>query len=324
MLDRRRTIASLALFAASLTAAGGALAQSGFPVKSLRIIPMGTGFPENTTRMLAAEIAEMTGQSVVVEAKPGANGILASEYVAKQPADGYTILIGTNSTHAANQSLYKKLPYDFINDFAPISGVSQGLLLAAVNPARMSVRSIAELTTLAKKEPGKLTFGWGGSSPRAAAELYKQIAGVKLVDVPYKTNPQAISDLLGGQIDLIFADLAIISQHLKAGTLRPLAVTGVQRASSFPDVPTMQEAGVPGYDLTFWLAAYVPAGTPKDIVNRLNELFVAALGRPKMVEYLTNVGSVPFPTTPDQLMKFQQDESVKWKRIIEFAGMAPQ
>jgi len=308
---------------AVLGAAGAALAQ-GFPNKPLRIIPMGVGFPENTTRVVVAEIQDSLKQTIIVEAKAGANGILAADYVAKQPADGYTILIGTNSTHAANQSLYKSLPYDYVKDFAPITGVSNAQLLAVVNAKNVPAKSIAELTALAKKDPGKLTFGWGGSSPRAAVELYKLQAGVNLQSVPYKTNPQATIDLVGGRIDLMISDFSTLMPHVRSGALRALAVSGKARLPSLPDMPTMQEAGVPDYDMTFWLAAYAPANTPRDVVQRLNELFVTALKRPKVVEYLANAGGVPFPTTPDELMKFQVAEYAKWRKIITAAGIQPE
>jgi len=307
----------------SLFVSGSALAQ-GFPNKPIRIIPMGTGFPENTTRVIAAELQEMTKQSIIVEPKPGANGILASEYVAKQPADGYTILIGTNSTHAANQSLYKKLPYDYVKDFAPITGISQGALLAVVNPQNIAAKNISELTALARKDPGKITFGWGGSSPRAAAELYKLMAGIDLRSIPYKTNPQATIDLIGGRIDLMISDLSTLMPHVKTGALRPLAISTKERLSSLPEIPTMGESGVTGFDLTFWLAAYAPAGTPKDVVQKLNELFAAALKRPRVVEFLTNAGSYAYPTSPDELMQYQLQETVKWKKIIVAAKIDPE
>jgi len=220
--------------------------------------------------------------------------------------------------------MYKKLPYDHVKDFQPISGVSQGILLAAVNPQKVPVRSIAELTALARKEPGKLSYGWGGTAPRAAAELYNLSAGIKIEGVPYKTNPQVVIDLVGGRLDLFIGDLSVLMPQIKSGALRPLAVSSNSRWASLPDVPMMKEAGVPDYDLTFWLAAYAPAGTPRDVVQRLNEYFVAALQRPKVLEYLTNVGSTPFPTSPDELMKFQIAETAKWKKIVVAAGIQPE
>ena len=197
------------------------------------------------------------------------------------------------------------------------------MLLVAVHPT-LPARSIAELTALAKREPGKLTFGWGSSVNRMAPELYKLTAGVNITDIPYKTNPLAATDLLGGRISLMMGDLGLLVPHAKSGAIRPLAVTGIQRSPQIPDVPTMQEAGVPDYGMTFWLAAYLPAGTPRDIVSRINSLFVAALDRPKVKEYLEKAGQFPFPTTSDELMRFQISEHDKWRKIIQAAGIQPE
>lgn len=300
--------------------AGGAGAQSKYPLKPQRFIAMGTGFPENTARVLGNEMMEITGQRVVVEAKPGANGILAADYVAKAPADGYTILIGTNSTHAANQTLYKKLPYDYVKDFIPVSGIAQGMVLAVVHP-QVPARSIRELTALAKKRPDKLTFGSGSSVSLAAVELYKLMAGIRMVNVPYKTVPAASIDLIAGRIDFMMVNLGVAIPHVSAGKLRALAVSGSRRWSVLGDVPTMHEAGVSGYEWTFWNAAWLPAGTPKDVVARANELFVTVLERPKVKEYLFAAAAVAFPTTSDELMKFQITEHDKWRKVILAAGI---
>jgi tripartite-type tricarboxylate transporter receptor subunit TctC len=312
-----------ALFACGFAHADIALAQTQFPSKPHRFIAMGTGFPENTARVLGAEMFELTKQRVVVEAKPGANGILAAEYVARAAPDGYTMLIGTNSTHAANQSLYKKLPYDYVNDFIPVSGISQGMVLAVVHP-QVPVNSIRELTALAKKDPDKLTFGSGSSVSLAAVELYKLTAGIRMTNVPYKTVPQASTDLIAGRIDMMMANLGVVMPHVSSGKLRALAVSGAQRWPVLSHVPTMRQAGVPRYEWTFWNAAWLPAGTPREIVARANELFVTALNRPKVKDYLFNAGSVAFPTTSDELLKFQIAEHDKWRKVIVAAGIQPE
>ena len=317
----RRTVAALA--ALTLTHSAVVLAQVQPGAKPLRFIAMGTGFPENTARVLGAEIYEITQQRVVVEARAGANGILAAEFVAHAAPDGNTILIGTNSTHAANQSLYKKLPYDYVKDFIPVSGISKGIVLAVVHP-QVPAKSIRELTALALRHPDKLTFGSGSSVSLAAVELYKLTAGVKIRNIPYKTVPQATTDLIAGRIDMMMANLGVVMPHVTAGKLRALAVSSAQRWPVLPDVPTMQEAGVPGYEWSFWNAAWLPAGTPKDIVTRLNDTFVTVLNRPKVKEYLLNAGSVPFPTTSDELMKFQVAEHDKWRKVIRAAGIQPE
>ena len=298
-----------------LACSAGALAQSGFPVKPLRFIAMGVGFPENTARVIGNEISAFTRQIVVVEPRPGANGILAAEYVAKAPADGYTLLIGTNSTHAANPSLYKKLPYHYIKDFAPVSGISTGMLLAVVNP-HVPATTIAELTALARRSPGNLTYGSGSSVGLTAVEYYKLLTGINISNVPYKTVPQATTDLIAGRIDMMIVNLGTAMPQVQAGKLRGLAVTGAQRWPLLPDTPTMREAGVPNYEWTFWNAAWLPAGTPAEIVTRMNELFAAALDRPKVKAYLSNAGSTSFATTPDGLMKFQIAEHDKWRKVI--------
>ena len=314
-----RLAVAVAITGAVVGIAGTAAAQS-YPSKPQRLIAMGVGFPENTARAIAVEITEITKQPVIVEPKPGANGILAADYVAKQPADGYTILIGTNSTHAANQSLYPSLPYDYVKDFIPVSGVSKGLVMAVVN-TDTPVKSIAEFTALAKKQPGKFTFGHGSSSTQGAVELYKLVAGLDLVGVRYKTVPQAMTDLIAGRIDFMMVNIGEASPQVKAGKIRPLAVTGKQRWPLFPDVPTMHEAGVADFEWSFWLGAWAPANTPRDVVNRANQLVVAALGSQKVKDYLTAAGSVPFPTTSDELMKFQIAEHDKWARVVKASGM---
>ena len=292
-----------------------ALAQSAFPAKPLRFIAMGTGFPENTARFIGNEIAAMTKQLVIVEPRPGANGILAAEFVAKAPPDGYTLLAGTNSTHAANPSLYKKLPYHYIKDFAPVSGISMGMSLAVVNP-HVPVKTVAELTTLARKSPGHLTFGSGSSVGLVAVEYYKLVTGINMTNVPYKAVPQAATDLIAGRIDMMILNLGTAMPQVQAGKLRALAVTGAKRWPVLPNTPTMSEAGVPNYEWSFWNAAWLPAGTPVEIVTRMNELLVAALERPKVKEYLFNAGSTAFATTPEELMKFQIAEHDKWRKVI--------
>lgn len=304
----------------ALVFAPAAQAQATFPAKPHRFIAMGAGFPENTARVLGQEMMELTGQRVIVEVRPGANGILAAEYVAKSPPDGYTILIGTNSTHAANQSLYRKLPYDYVKDFIPVSGIARGMVVAVVHP-QVPARSIRELTALAKKHPDKLTFGSGSSVSLAAVELYKLMAGIKMVNVPYKTVPAAGIDLIAGRIDFLMANFGVVMPHISAGKVRPLAVSGAQRWPLLAEVPTMNEAGVTGYEWSFWNAAWLPAGTPQDIVARANSLFVTALGRPKVKEYLYAAGSTAFPTTPEELMKFQIAEHDKWRKVILAAGI---
>ncbi len=317
-----KCLRALALIA--LAASGAAYAQGdAFPSKPVRLVVCCTGFPEAVARVIAEQVAEATKYQFVVDPKPGANGILAAEYVAKAAPDGYTVLIGTNSTHAANQTLYKQLNYDYVKDFVPVTALSQGALMLAVNPS-LPANSVAELTALAKKDPGKLTYGYASSSTRAAMEQYKQMAGIVIQDIPYKTLPQATTDLLGGRLDLMIGDMVSLPPQVQSGKLRALAVTGPRRMAAFPNVPTMAEAGVTGYVLTFWLGAWAPAGTPAPIVQKLNEMIVAALRSPRVTEFLVKAGSEPYPTTSEELMTFQVAEQKKWNKILTTAGVQPE
>jgi tripartite-type tricarboxylate transporter receptor subunit TctC len=298
-------------------------AQTAFPAKTLRFIAMGAGFPENTARVIGNEITAITKQQVVVEPRPGANGILAAEFVAKAPPDGYTLLIGTNSTHAANPSLYKKLPYHYVKDFAPVSGASIGMSLLVVNP-HVPAKTVSQLTALARQSPSKLTFGSGSTSGLIGVEYYKLVAGIDITNVPYKTVPQATTDLIAGRIDMMVLNLGAAIPQVQAGKLRGLAVTGAKRWPVLPNTPTLHEAGMPNYEWTFWNAAWLPAGTPTEIVGRMNELFIAALEQPKVKAYLFNAGSTAFATSPDELMKFQIAEHDKWRKIILAAKIQPE
>lgn len=301
--------------AIGMTFGSTALAQAWLPAKPLRFVAMSTGFPENTARALANEITLMAKQNIVVDPRPGANGILAAEHVARAAPDGYTLLVGTNSTHAANPSLYKRLPYDYVKDFAPVSGISLGMSAIVINP-HVPAKTVGELTTLARKAPGNLTFGHGSSVSLTAIEYYKMLAGINITSVPYKTVPQGITDLIAGRIDIMAANLGAAVPQVQARRLRALAVTGATRWPLLPDTPTMKESGVQGYEWTFWNAAWLPANTPPEVVMRLNEWIMLALERPRVKDYLFNAGSTAFGTTSDGLMKFQIAEHDKWRKVI--------
>ncbi|WP_158215203.1 Bug family tripartite tricarboxylate transporter substrate binding protein [Candidimonas nitroreducens] len=301
-----------------------AWAQGTYPSKPITFVVCCNGLPEAVSRALADEIGKFSGQSIIVQSKPGVNGSLAAAYVARSVPDGYTVLIGTSSTHAANQSLYKKLPYDFVHDFVPISGISKGYLGLIVRQD-LPVSNLSEFIALAKRSPGQLTFGYASSSVRAGAELLAQMTGVKFRGISYKTNPQAAIDLSGGRIDFMTSELLTATSVVASGKARILAVSSPKRISTMPNVPTVEEAGVPGYELSFWLGAWVPAKTSSAIVKRLNGLFVQALASPKVQKFLeTGAGSEAFPTTSDELMKFQLAEKDKWHRILSAAGIQPQ
>jgi tripartite-type tricarboxylate transporter receptor subunit TctC len=313
---------SSTLALAALLAVGAAAAQT-FPDKPITfVVPFAAGSAtDQIARALGNGVTAETKQPVVIENKAGASGFIASQQVAKAPADGYTVLITTNTTHAANEHLFKKLPYDPVKDFSPVAALGKGGQIMVVNP-NSPAKTVAEFVALAKKEPGKLSFGSGSSSSRMAGELLQQLAGIKLLHVPYKSNPLAVTDLLGGQIDMMITDTATGLPQVKAGKLRALGVSGAQRSPLAPEVPTIAEAGVKGYEMGYWFAAYAPAKTPPAVVKRLNELLVkAAKSEAAKTSFYEPSGTEVFTTSPEDLAKFQAAESQKWGRIIKAAGI---
>ncbi|HEU5296250.1 MAG TPA: tripartite tricarboxylate transporter substrate binding protein [Burkholderiaceae bacterium] len=319
-LSRRALIAAVA--AAAIAPAVWAQTYPAKPVTF--IVPFAAGSAtDQLARALGQSITEQTKQAVVVDNKAGASGMLAAQAAARAQPDGYTVLITTNTTHAANEHLYKKLPYDPVKDFAPVSGLGKGgqvLVVAAGAP----YKSVKDLLDFAKKNPGKLTFGSGSSSSRIAGELFQQMSGTELLHVPYKSNPLAITDLLGGQIAMMITDTSTGVPQIKAGKLRALGVSTTKRLPMLSDVPTIDEAGIKGYDMGYWFAAYVPAQTPAPVVARLNELLHAGLKTQAAKAFFETSGGEPFPTTPEQLAKFQAEEAAKWGRVIKKAGIEPE
>ncbi len=314
----------------SLTLLGAALALApllgqaqSFPEKPITfVVPFAAGTAtDQIARALGNVITAESKQAVVIDNRAGASGFIASQFVAKAPADGYTVLVTTNTTHAANEHLYKKLPYDPVKDFAPVAGLGKGGQIMVVNPAS-NVKSVADFIALAKKEPGKLSFGSGSSSSRMAGELLQQMADIKLLHVPYKSNTLAVTDLLGGQIDMMITDTATGLPQVKGGKLRALGMSSASRSPLAPDVPTIAEAGVKGYEMGYWFAAYAPAKTPPAVVKRLNELLVkAAKSDSAKTAFYEPSGTEVFTTSPEELAKFQAGESQKWGRIVKAAGI---
>ncbi|WP_332744954.1 Bug family tripartite tricarboxylate transporter substrate binding protein [Hydrogenophaga sp.] len=322
-LDKRRHL--LATSAMAVLGLGPALAiaqAQPFPSRPITfVVPFAAGSAtDQLARALGQSLTNETGQPVVVENKAGASGMIAAAAVAKAPADGYTVLITTNTTHAANEHLYKKLSYDPVKDFAPITALGKGGQVLVVSPSS-SYKSVADLIADAKKSPGKLNFGSGSSSSRIAGELFQQMAGVQILHVPYKSNPNAITDVLGGQINMMFADMSTGVPQIKSEKLRALGVTASKRSPMLPNVPTIAEAGVPGYEMGYWFAAYAPAGTPPAAVQRLNDLLVRATASPQAKGFFDNSGSEAFTSTPDGLAQFQAAETRKWGGIIKAAGI---
>jgi tripartite-type tricarboxylate transporter receptor subunit TctC len=318
---RRLIRARLALARAAPAAAP---AQT-FPSKPIRfIVPFASGSAKDTVaRLIGERIADATKQPVITDSRPGASGFLAAEAVAKAPADGYTVLISTNTLHAANQSLFRKLPHDPIKEFAPVALIGTAAMIAVVNPS-VTAKSVAELTATAKSQPGRLNFGYGSSSSRASVEMYKQMAGLGIVGVRYKSNPQAVTDLVGGTVNLMIAEMTTLLPQVKAAKVRALAVSSAKHVPIVPDLPTMDEAGVKDYDLTVRFAACVPAGTPPDVIQRLNEPVRSALASDKLNEYFVNTGGQVAPSTPAELATFTVAETAKWGGIVKAAKIEPE
>jgi tripartite-type tricarboxylate transporter receptor subunit TctC len=312
----------LFLAAVCLATATGASAAD-FPEKPIRfVVPFAAGTAtDQLARALGQAITVDTKQQVVVDNRPGGNGFIGASEAARAAPDGYTVFITTNTTHAAAEHLYKKLPYDPVKDFAPITALGKGGQIMVVN-SQSPVTSVKDFIALAKKEPGKISFGSGSSSSRIAGELFQQLAGVQLLHVPYKSNTFAVTDLLGGQIQMMITDTATGLPHIKSGKLRALGYSAKTRSALLPDVPTIDEAGVKGYDIGYWFAAYAPAKTPQPIVAKLNELLTKAAKSPAAKSaFYASSGTEVFVTTPDELGKFQLAESRKWGDIIKKAGI---
>jgi tripartite-type tricarboxylate transporter receptor subunit TctC len=295
------------------------LAQA-YPSKQLTfVVPFIAGSAtDQQARVIAQGITESTGIPVIIDNKVGASGFIAAQAVAGSAPDGYLVLVSTNTTHAANEHLFKKLPYDPVKDFEPVTALNKGSQILIVNKS-FPANSVKELIALAKKNPGKYTFGSGSSSSRLAVELLQQMAGIQFLHVPYKSSPLAINDLIAGNIDLMIVDAPNSLAQMKANNVRGLAVSGSSRNPLAPELPTIAEAGVPGYDMSYWTAAWVPAKTPKAIVDKLNQLMVAASKLDPAQKFYTSTGSERYTTTPDGLAKFQASETNKWGLIVKEA-----
>jgi tripartite-type tricarboxylate transporter receptor subunit TctC len=319
ILSRRHLLACVA----ALAIAGPARAD--YPDKTITfVVPFAAGSAtDQLARALGQEVTQITKQAVVVDDKPGASGFIGAEVVKKAAPDGYTVFITTNTTHAANEHLFKKLPYDPVKDYLPVTGLGKGGQIMIVNLS-LPAKSVTEFIALAKAQPGKVSFGSGSSSSRVAGEMFQQMAGIDLLHVPYKSNPLAINDLLGGQISMMITDMATGLPQVKGGKVRALGVSTAKRSPLAPELPTISEAGLKGYEMSFWFAAYVPAHTPPAVVAKLHDVLVQATKGPAMQQYYTSTGTDPFTTTPAELAAFQAAESNKWKTIIKKANIEPE
>lgn len=304
--------------------AGTARAQN-FDERPMRlVVPFGPGSgTDQHARGLAQALTDLYGISVVVENKPGAGGSIAAQDAANAAPDGHTVFVTTNTTQAANQHLFKDLPYDPVESFTPVTTLSRGAMLMVVN-ADSPIESVGDFVEHARERPGELSFGEGSSSSRVGAEMFKQLTDVDMVHIPYTSNPNAHVDLMGGRIDVVFSDVSSTLAHVEGGALRALGYTGAERTDALPDLPTVAEQDVPGYEVSFWFAVYLPAGAPEDVVERLHEMFIAANEEPVMQTIRRNSAAEVFTSTPQELAEFQVQEAERWGEVIRAAGIEPE
>ncbi len=320
-ITRRTLIAGLTA-AAAAALPHAALAQ-GYPAKPVTIVvPFAPG---GTTDILARIVGQglsgELGQPFIVDNRAGAGGNIGASLAAKAPADGYTLFMGTVGTHAINQALYKKMPFDPVKDFAPISRVATVPNLLVAHPSQ-PYKTVKELIAYAKANPGKVTYGspGSGSSPHVSGELFKSMTGTELLHVPYKGSAPAMTDLLGGQISIMFDNLPSAIQHVRSGKLRPIAITTAKRSPELPDIPTIAEAGVPGYEAMSWFGMFAPAATPKPVLDQLNAALVKVLNQLDVKKKIAEQGGDVVAETPAQFAAFIQSESVKWGKVVKASG----
>ena len=305
---------------------GAPLAQPNYPTKPIRFIvtfPPG-GSSDLIARALAAVLSDRLRQQVLVENRPGAGGNIGMEFVAKAAPDGYTMGLGAAGALAANVSLYPKMPYDPVKDFAPVSNVAFVPFFLVAKTA-LPANDLRELIALASAKPGQLMLGYGGNGTamHLSGELFKLMAKVQLNNVPYKGSGPAAMDAVGGQLDLAVVDVASAINQVKAGRLKAIAVTSAKRVSVAPDVPTMAEAGLVGYEATGWFGVVMPAGTPAEIIGRMNSELVAALKRQDIRERVIAAGAEPSPSTPAEFGALIRDEIAKWAEVVKISGAKP-
>ena len=320
-----KPLTSATLWLAVALYAAPSIAQDIFPSKPVRmIVAVGAGGATDAlTRRLAERLAKPLGTSVVVENQPAGSGVVAAQAVARATPDGYTLLIGTNTTHAGNASFMKNLPYDPVNDFEPVSLLGTAALVLSINNT-VPAGSVAEFVAYARANPGKLAFGSGTGSARLASELLKSKTGIDIFSVPYKTNAQALTDLRGGQIQILFGDIALLLPHIRSGAVKGLGVSSARRSSTMPEMPTLREAGVADYELVGFIAAFAPAKTPEPIVRRLNEEMGRVLRDKEFADSLTALGVDAAPTSPAQLRDWVISETRKWRDLARGAGIQPE
>ena len=317
----RSIVARAACGALCAVLAATASAQ-GYPAKPVKVVvPYPPGGPTDiVARVVSQKLSEQTGQQFLVENRPGAGGNIGAEAVAKAPADGYTLLVATTA-HAINPSLFKSLSYQLLKDFVPVSQLTSGPLVIVVNPA-LPAKNVAELIALAKAKPGTLNFASSGNgqSTHLSAELFSSMAGIKMNHVPYKGSAPALTDVMGGQAALMFDTMLSAMPHVKSGKLRALAVTSAKRSPAAPDLPTVAESGLPGYEAIAWNNLLAPAGTPRDVIAKLSAELKKVLDQPDVKERFAAQGFAAAWTTPEASTAFMQSEVDKWAKVVKTSG----
>jgi tripartite-type tricarboxylate transporter receptor subunit TctC len=327
MHTKRTSTMRRAVLAAMLCAAAPAIAQSTYPTRPIKLIapfPPG-GSSDVLARLLAQKLTETLGQPVAVENRPGAGGNIGHEIAAKSAADGYTLLLSNNSSVVTNPFLYKRLGFDPNNDFAQISMVATAGQVLVVHPS-IPVKTVAELTALAKARPGTLNFGSGGKGIQShiSGEMYKSATGVNIVHIPYKGTIQAVTDLVAGQIQMVFSDMVPAMPQINAGKLRALAVTSATRSAVLPEVPTMIEAGIPGYNASVWWSLAAPRGTPPEVINRVNADLAKIMVLADVRETYAKLGVATAHSTPAKVLETIKADSPIMGKILKDAGVEPE
>ncbi|MCZ8316961.1 tripartite tricarboxylate transporter substrate binding protein [Phreatobacter sp.] len=318
MIDRRALLAGAA-------AMGVASAARAYPVRPVTlVVPFAAGSGTDTVaRIVAQQLGTRLGQSVVVENRAGANGSVAATFVARSEPDGHTLFMTTNTSHSANPSLLKSIPYDPVADFTPVARMGNLPFLLVIDP-KIPATSVKELVAHARANPGKLTYASGNSTGIVAGATFARRAGIDVLHVPYRSTPPAITDIIGGRISMMFVDITASLTQVNAGALRALAVTTAERSKLLPDLPSMQEAGVAEFDITSWNGVFGPAKLPAEVVQRLNRELSAIATDPELVKKFAEIGFDAFAQTPAELDAFVRAQLVTWARMIKDAGIEPQ
>jgi len=312
----------LVLVAAMSALFSAALYADDYPSRSVTIVNVfGAGGGSDTVcRIIANKLGPALGQPVIVEDRPGADGALAALYVHHQPADGYTLMMATSSPLSADPYLHKDVNYDPVKDFVPITRVGSFTLMLVVDP-KLPIHSVQEMIDYAKANPGKLTYASGNTAGIVALETIKHDAGISMLHVPYKSTPPALEDIIGGRVSMMLADFTSAMPHVNAGTVRPIAVSRIRRSTLFPDLPTMDEAGIKGFNLDTWAGLVAPAGTPPQIVAKLNGALRPIIDSPEVPARFKNVGFEGFSSTPEELGNFIKAQLALWGKMIKDANV---